>query len=127
MYQLVQGGGCVKRLSDGAFIPFAPGNADFEQYLEWQRTGGVTLPIPAADPKLEAERLLVALEQATMMNRLVREFMLVSMQDMASRQSELMAEKGIEMSPQEVLSRNVGWQKLVALDKQASELRIKMT
>ena len=34
----------VKRLSDGAFIPFANGNADYEEYKLWLAEGNVPEP-----------------------------------------------------------------------------------
>lgn len=30
----------VKRLSDGAFIPFDPDNTDYQQFLKYQAEGG---------------------------------------------------------------------------------------
>ena len=30
---------CIKRISDGAFIPFAQGNTDYQEYLEWISEG----------------------------------------------------------------------------------------
>ena len=47
------------RLSDGASIPEAPGNRDWEQYLAWRAAGNKPLkgvaPVsePVADPALE--------------------------------------------------------------------------
>jgi hypothetical protein len=29
----------IQRISDKAFIPFAPGNADYQKYLEWVAAG----------------------------------------------------------------------------------------
>jgi hypothetical protein len=34
----------VKRLSDNAFIPFAPDNTDYQAYLEWVALGNQPTP-----------------------------------------------------------------------------------
>jgi hypothetical protein len=34
----------IQRLSDGSFIPFAPGNRDYQEYLEWLAEGNEPLP-----------------------------------------------------------------------------------
>jgi hypothetical protein len=39
----------IKRLSDNAFIPFDPGNTDYQAYLEWLAEGNS--PIPADTPE----------------------------------------------------------------------------
>lgn len=123
MYQLVVNGDRVVRLSDGAIIPFAPGNSDYTTYLQWCDDGNVPYPAVADDPKEVAQAAITVLEQATQMNRLMREFMLVSMQDLAQRQSELLAEHGITISPQELLMQRSGWTKLVEINRQATALR----
>ena len=34
----------VLRLSDGACIPFAPDNTDYQEYLKFLENGGIPLP-----------------------------------------------------------------------------------
>jgi hypothetical protein len=35
---------CIKRLSDGAVIPFDPDNTDYQAYLAWVAQGNTPLP-----------------------------------------------------------------------------------
>jgi hypothetical protein len=35
---------CIKRLSDGAFVPFDPDNTDYQAYLKWLAEGNTPLP-----------------------------------------------------------------------------------
>lgn len=121
MYKLSTHG--VIRLSDNAFIPLDEGNTDYQAFLAWRAQGGVPAPVDTPDPKVIAQAALDALEQETMMNRLAREFMLVSMQDMAQRQSALLAANGIVRSPQDLLNASPGWLKLVEVNAQAANLR----
>ena len=45
MYQLTQGDSII-RLSDNAFIPQAPGNRDYREYLDWLEAGNTPEPAP---------------------------------------------------------------------------------
>ena len=47
MYQLTSGD-TILRLSDNAYIPQAPGNRDYREYLDWLAEGNT--PLPAPDP-----------------------------------------------------------------------------
>jgi hypothetical protein len=67
MYQLTTSTS-IKRLSDGAFIPPDPANADYAAYLAWVEEGNTPDPAPVPEPapvltteqKLEAAGLTVA-------------------------------------------------------------------
>ena len=48
-YQLTSGDSIV-RLSDNAYIPQAPGNRDYQEYLEWLEEGNEPLPAPPPPP-----------------------------------------------------------------------------
>lgn len=55
MYKLI-GTKSVKRLADGACIPFADGNRDYEEYKQWLAEGNV--PEPEFTPEqLDAQRV----------------------------------------------------------------------
>jgi hypothetical protein len=44
-YQLT-GKGSVLRVADGAYIPIAPGNADYAAYQQWLAAGNTADPVP---------------------------------------------------------------------------------
>ena len=48
-YQLTSGD-AILRLSDNAFIPTAPGNRDYREYLEWLAEGNTPIPAPEPPP-----------------------------------------------------------------------------
>ena len=48
-YQLTSGD-AILRLSDNAFIPQAPGNRDYADFLAWKAEGNTPLPAPAPAP-----------------------------------------------------------------------------
>ena len=53
MYKLI-GTNSVKRLADGACIPFADGNRDYEEYKQWLEEGNVPEP-EFTEAELQAE------------------------------------------------------------------------
>jgi hypothetical protein len=59
IYQLTHCG-CVVRLSDGAFIPPDPGNADYAAYLKWVAEGNTAQP---ADVPTLAQQRAVAIRR----------------------------------------------------------------
>jgi hypothetical protein len=66
MYKLIEanygGSPCVRRLSDGACIPFDPANTDYAEYLKWLDAGGIVLAADAA-PVAEGNTPLPADEE----------------------------------------------------------------
>ncbi len=50
-YALTTGGNVIIRAADGASIPVAPGNADYQAFLAWEAAGNTPDPAPtvAAD------------------------------------------------------------------------------
>lgn len=113
----------VTRIADGSYIPNDPNNADYTTYLHWLASGNMPAPADVLDTKAIAATALAQLEQTTMMNRGLREFMMVSMQDLAQRQSASLAEHGTVISPQDILNGRPGWVKLVEINSKATQLR----
>jgi hypothetical protein len=63
-YKLVQQG--VIRLSDNAGIPFAPGNRDYQEYLDWLAGGNAPEPAdPPPPPGPDWRGFLAALRDTT--------------------------------------------------------------
>lgn len=58
-YQLTTGD-TILRLSDNAFIPKAPGNKDYREYLDWLAKGNTPEPAPvppAPEPRTPQQKL----------------------------------------------------------------------
>lgn len=45
MYKLTKDNTTIIRLSDNAYIPFAPGNRDYAEYQEWLAAGNTPQPV----------------------------------------------------------------------------------
>lgn len=126
MYQHTVNAGGVIRLTDRALIPFDTGSADYQAYLSWVQLGNVALPAPLPDPAALAKAALASLERDTMMGRGLREYLLVSMQDLAMRQAENATAAGYPTTAQEILAGNAAWNRLVAINAQAFALRAQL-
>lgn len=44
MYQLMNRADMIRRVEDGAWIPFDPANIDYQAYLKWLDEGNTPLP-----------------------------------------------------------------------------------
>ena len=75
MYKLNTYG--ITRLADGACIPLADGNTDYTAYLAWIAEGNTPEPADIPDPKEAIKAQIASLEQAQLMPRATREFMLL--------------------------------------------------
>lgn len=74
MYKLTPANNGVIRLSDGAQIPFADGNTDYQRYIEWTNLGNTAQPAFTLDElkqqkiaqiKQEACQIILALADET--------------------------------------------------------------
>lgn len=125
MYQLTPFNSVI-RLADAVCIPFDYANADYQVYLSWVGLGNTPAPAPPLDMAAAAKSALAALERDTMMGRGLREYLLVSMQDLAMRQAEQARAEGYDTDAQTILAGNVAWTKLVQINAQATALRSKI-
>jgi hypothetical protein len=109
MYKLISSE-VVQRTSDGAFIPLDEGNADYQEYQYWLANGNTPLPADSIDFRVVIQQQIERLEQQQIsgMARATREFMLLSMQAMATP---------------EQLQANPGYKAVKAFDDQIAVLR----
>lgn len=119
MYQLTSHNHVI-RLTDNVVIPPDLTNKDRVEYELWLALGNSPLPATVVDSKVVARWTLEQLEATTLMNRGLREFLLVAMQDLAQRQAVIL---GNGVTAQQILAGNSAWLRLVQIDTQATQLR----
>ncbi len=107
MYKLTAFTGII-RIADGACIPSDPANTDYVAYLAWIAEGNTPEPADLPDPKKVIRAEIAYLEQSQLMPRAIREFMLLSLESMATP---------------EQLAFHHGYQAVKAFDAQVTALR----
>ena len=75
MYKLTQYSTILR--ADGACIPADPLNTDYAAYVAWLAEGNTPTPADIPDPKIAIREQIQQLEQAQLMPRATREFMLL--------------------------------------------------
>lgn len=126
MYTLTANG-FIKRLEDNAYIPQDENNVDYQQYLEWKSEGNhpEDEPIPEVNRAEQARAELAALEDEVKMVIGTMEFVMVSMQDMAIRETARLAQEDppIIIDPETFLMSQKAWVKLVQIHARAIQLK----
>lgn len=110
----------ILRLADGAYIPIANGNTDYEAYKSWVAAGNTPTPEDPVDPNLAIQAQINGTEATTMVPRVVREFMLRVLEDYAARNAT-----GTTTAAQ-LLASDSAYQKVKAVDDAIRVLRSKL-
>jgi hypothetical protein len=65
-YQLTSDPNVIMRVSDGAFIPMAAGNSDYQAYQNWLASNAINAPMPAPVAPTPALTAAMALSRLTL-------------------------------------------------------------
>lgn len=116
--------GAVIRISDNATIPVDVLNSDYIQFLADKKAGAVVAPADVPNPNIAINAAIAAIEQATMVPRIVREEMLIAMQDKATAMAAMMGET---RTATDILAASIAYRKVKAVDDQIKSLRSQLT
>lgn len=112
----------IQRTEDGACIPLDPANSDYQAFLVWQAEGNVPEPAPAP-PGPSPQAQIDAIEQQTMVPRLMREFFLDAAERAAQQDAATASASGTPTTAEQLLASNIGYRKAKAVDDQIKQLR----
>lgn len=104
----------VIRLSDGAVIPADLSNSDRAAYESWLSDGGEPDAADSVEPGPADQ--IAALEAASMLPRVAREFMLDGIELEGARQVP-------PITPEQLYAANIGYKRLKDLDDEIAALR----
>ena len=113
----------IIRIEDGACIPLAPGNGDYQAYQAWLAEGNTPIPADVPDPNTAIKTMIARIEASTGIPRLVREFLLEAARDFAERAAEKLTAAGQPTTGEQLLSQNIGYIKAMEIEAQIQALR----
>lgn len=117
----------IKRDSDGAMIPADPANRDYQEYLAWVALGNAPTPVPPTTAQQQRDAIqaqIDALETASLMNRMLREFAIAQMEQAAIAYGA--AQVPVIPAAQAIAyayATNIAYKKTKDLDTQITSLR----
>lgn len=89
---------------------------------KWRLEGGEWVAV-APDPRIAIQAQIDEIEQATMVPRITREFMLLSARDLAEREAERRTAAGMPTTAAELLAANIGYQRTLQVELMIDALR----
>ena len=121
-YKLSNGTSIIRQ-TDNATIPADSSNPDYRDYLDWVAAGGISLLADVPDPNIAINSAITAIEQSTMVPRVVREELLWVMADKAA---SLAALPGETRTTLQILAANIAYTRVKAVDDQIRALRARL-
>lgn len=105
---------CIQRVRDGALIPRAEYNVDYQEFLIWEAAGNIAAPVVAPEPTPQQQ--IEALEQQSLMalQRPYRDVMLAIMEKEAA---------AIGVTKEQLRAVNPGYRRVKELEEQINAIR----